>query len=48
MMLATAPTLTNNIIGPWAIIRRDWASYIPTSASAGSMPPASPATRPAH
>jgi autotransporter-associated beta strand protein len=30
MLLATAPTLSNYIIGPWAISRRDWVSYIPT------------------
>jgi hypothetical protein len=23
----TAPTLTNNILGPWAIVDREWASY---------------------
>ncbi|MDB5321386.1 MAG: hypothetical protein JWN40_3017, partial [Phycisphaerales bacterium] len=30
MLVTAAPALTNNIIGPWAIIRRDWASNIPS------------------
>jgi autotransporter-associated beta strand protein len=30
MLVTAAPTLTNDIIGPWAIIRRDWASNIGT------------------
>ena len=29
MLITAAPSLSNNIIGPWAIIRRDWAGYIP-------------------
>lgn len=27
ILVTTAPTLTNNIIGPWAIVDREWASY---------------------
>jgi autotransporter-associated beta strand protein len=30
MVVTAAPTLANDIIGPWAIIRRDWASNIGT------------------
>jgi len=29
VMVTAAPTLTNNLIGPWAIAAREWASYIP-------------------
>lgn len=27
LLIGTAPTLSNNIIGPWAIASREWASY---------------------
>jgi autotransporter-associated beta strand protein len=30
LLITASPTLTNNIIAPWAIASRDWASYIPT------------------
>jgi autotransporter-associated beta strand protein len=30
VVVTTAPALTNNMIGPWAIVSREWASYIPT------------------
>lgn len=29
-MITAAPPLTNNIIGPWAVVDREWASYDPT------------------
>ncbi|WP_395748858.1 autotransporter-associated beta strand repeat-containing protein [Prosthecobacter sp.] len=27
IIITAAPTLTNNILGPWAIVDREWASY---------------------
>lgn len=28
LLITSEPTLSNNIIGPWAIVSRDWASYV--------------------
>ncbi|MDB5322062.1 MAG: putative glycine-rich autotransporter protein [Phycisphaerales bacterium] len=30
LLVTAAPTLSNNLVGPWAIMSREWASYLPT------------------
>lgn len=39
LLLTSAPTLSNNIIGAWAINSRDWASYIPDLGQGGLIQP---------